>query len=108
MTPRFLPRTAGLLAMLGTLSCQRQPEPAPTPDALPIDVSSFMARREGCDALLRYRPADDEDMHEIKTQRYDMCHGIDRELAEVRSDHSTDQRIVRLLARYGPVRFEAD
>lgn len=106
MSVADLRATASAVVLAALASCSGEPSSQPDRNAPQVDVASYMARRDGCDALLRYRPSDAEDAHDLKSQRFTMCHGLDAELAALRRDYARDPAAIGLLARYRPLGFD--
>ena len=66
----------------------------------PVDVASFIARRESCDHFRGEMASDAERAAFLdKAMRRD-CSGTDRRLAELRARYSKDARISARLAEY--------
>jgi len=74
--------------------------------SLPLDVKSFVDRRDGCDHF-RGEPWNEGDDPEIKERRElifqnikDLCTGTDRHLEELRNKYRQNRVIVELLKEY--------
>lgn len=100
------------------------PKPSPTPspspalpdnltvataagaNGLPADVQKFIERREGCEHFAGEPDYDDARRKQIADAVKELCPGIDRQLATLRTQHRDNPEAIAALADFEPLGME--